>query len=148
MKNTFEIGTRFEIKFYDKNNDLVTSTNYNNLDGLIVGETLKYLDAKYFILDGYIENEMFTAHDNACFFRELLTASCEKVDLNCTFEYLIASYIGNYGLKQGDSISAKHKLCFLERYILSYKDVCSFIETNDFDISKTNIDKVYGGKKF
>ena len=38
-------------------------------------------------------------------------------------------------------------LCFLERYLLSYREVSDFKTTGKLDLDALNIDGTYGGRK-
>lgn len=127
MKETYDVGAVFSVRFYTKNHKLIKTINFDEIDGLPIGYIMDEINAshydlivrhpiyKHFTTDGLIAEERVLISDIA---RPIYELTAEKAIESCITD--------NYNCM--DELKKCMACCFLERYVASYAKVRNFKE--------------------
>ncbi len=125
MKETYDVGAVFSVRFYKANHKIIKVINFDEIDGLPIGYIMDEINAdhydlivkhpvyKHFVTDGLIAEE------------RVLIPNIKRPTYELTAEREIADCIeDNYG--HMDALKKCMACCFLERYVDSYEKVRNF----------------------
>lgn len=130
MKGTFDYGQKYAVKL-----DGYPYIDYSNVDGLTIKTVMRMFNAHIIKLIGINEIKM---KDNSCIWDSFTIVSESEIpEEDESIDYFFASrMIETYhNLNNRQDVHIKKAiLAFLERYIVDYKDVRSFVR-NGYNIS-------------